>query len=65
MPSLACESSWFISEERHMRNVRNTVTGITGITVGRRKDGSVAVLFDDDSIGWFEADPFGKYFEEV
>lgn len=48
-----------------MRNVRNTVTGITGITVGRRKDGSVAVLFDDDSIGWFEADPFGKYFEEV
>jgi hypothetical protein len=48
-----------------MRTVRNTIAGTVGITVGLRKDGSVAVLFDDDSIAWFDTELFTKYFEEV
>ena len=48
-----------------MRNVINTITGFEGVTVGRRKNGAVAVLFDDESIGWFDAELFGKYFVEV
>lgn len=39
-----------------MRNV-NTATQ-TGITVGLRKDGSVAVLWDNDEIKWFSASEF-------
>lgn len=49
-----------------MRTVINTLTKCTGITVGRRKDGSVAVLFDgDDSLGWFDAELFDRFFVEV
>lgn len=47
-----------------MRKLRNTLTNEVVITVGRRKNGAVAMLFDDDSIGWFDADLL-KYFEEV
>ena len=48
-----------------MRTVKNTITEMVGITVGLRKDGSVAVMFDDNSIGWYDAELFGKYFEEI
>lgn len=49
-----------------MTSVMNTMTGFTGITVGRRKNGAVAVLFDvDDSIGWFDAELFARFFEVV
>lgn len=47
-----------------MRRLRNILTNEVVITVGRRKNGAVAMLFDDDSIGWFTADLL-KYFEEV
>lgn len=36
-----------------------------GVTVGLRKDGSVAVLFDDDEIKWYKADDFKSMFEAV
>lgn len=36
-----------------MRNV--SLNNVTGITVGRRKDGSVAVLWSDDTIEWYSA----------
>jgi len=48
-----------------MINVKNTLTNLVGITVGQRKDGSRAVLFEDNSVAWFDADLFTKYFEEV
>lgn len=47
-----------------MRTMRNTTTNEVAITVGRRKDGSVAFLFDDNSIGWFDANLM-KYWVEV
>lgn len=47
-----------------MRTLKSTLTNVTAITVGRRKDGSVALLFDDDEIRWFAADLL-KYFVEV
>lgn len=47
-----------------MRTLRNILTNEVVITVGRRKNGAVAMLFDDDSIAWFDADLL-KYFEEV
>lgn len=47
-----------------MRTLRNILTNEIVITVGRRKNGAVAMLFDDDSIGWFDADLL-KYFVEV
>lgn len=46
-----------------MRNVKHTITNIEGITVGLRKDGSVAVLFEDDSIAWFDSVEFNSSFE--
>lgn len=48
-----------------MRTVKNIYTNLEGITVGLRKDGSVAVLFDDDSLGWFTADEFANKFEVI
>ncbi len=47
-----------------MRTMRNTVTNEIAITVGRRKNGAVAFLFSDDSIGWFDADLL-KFWVEV
>jgi len=52
-------------EKDRMINVKNTVTNLVGITVGQRKDGSRAVLFDDNSVAWFDADLFATYFVEV
>jgi hypothetical protein len=49
-----------------MINVKNTLTNLVGITVGQRKDGSRAVLFDGASeVHWFDADLFATYFVEV
>lgn len=48
-----------------MINVENIYTHLTGITVGRRKDGSVAVLFEDNSVEWFSSVAFNSYFEEI
>lgn len=49
-----------------MINVKNILTGLAGITVGQRKDGSRAILFDDAAeVHWFDADLFAKYFVEV
>lgn len=48
-----------------MRTVKNIYTSLVGITVGLRKDGSVAVLFEDNSIEWFSAVEFNSYYEEV
>lgn len=46
--------------------VRNTTTGARGMTVGRRKDGSRAVLYDgQNTIHWFPADMFASWFEVV
>lgn len=47
-----------------MRTMRNILTNEVAITVGRRKDGSVAFMFDDNSIGWFDA-VLLKYWVEV
>lgn len=38
---------------------------IVGETCGLRKDGSVAVLFDDNQIIWFDAETFTADFEVV
>lgn len=50
-----------------MRTLRSVKTQqIVGETVGLRKDGSVAILFDDDNrILWFKADEFAHLFEVV
>lgn len=48
-----------------MRNVRNTYTGLLGIVVGQRKDGSVAILFENDELEWFDAITFNGYYEVV
>jgi hypothetical protein len=50
-----------------MRTLKSVKTQqIVGEMVGLRKDGSVAVLFDDDNrILWFAADEFALLFEEV
>ncbi len=47
-----------------MRTMQNITSGEIAITVGRRKNGAVAFLFSDDSIGWFDADLM-KYWVEV
>lgn len=47
-----------------MRNVIDIV-GNEGITVGLRKDGSVAVLYPNDNIIWFTADEFASTFEVI
>lgn len=38
---------------------------VVGVTVGLRKDGSVAVLFDDNQLQWFTAEQFTTTFLEV
>lgn len=49
-----------------MFTVRNNTTGAEGITVGQRKDGSRAVLYNDQSdIHWFTADLFADWFTVV
>lgn len=49
-----------------MRTLKSNKTRQTvGVTVGARKDGSVAVLFDDDTIKWYKADEFASKFEVV
>lgn len=49
-----------------MRTVKSRKTGqVVGDTVGLRKDGSVAVLFDDNQIIWYKADDFASTFEVV
>lgn len=49
-----------------MRTVKSRKTGqVVGDTVGRRKDGSIAVLFDDDSIEWYSAEDFNATFEVI
>lgn len=47
-----------------MRTLKSILTGVEFITVGRRKNGDVALMSDDDVITWFEADLL-KFFEEV
>lgn len=34
------------------------VNGMHGITVGARKDGSRAILWDDNELQWFSAEEF-------
>jgi hypothetical protein len=49
-----------------MRTVKSIETGqVVGDTVGLRKDGSVAVLFDDDQILWYSSKEFVATFEVV
>ena len=49
-----------------MRTLKSKVTGqVVGDTCGLRKDGSVAVLFDDNTIVWYSAFKFSVLFEEV
>lgn len=47
-----------------MRTLKSTLTGQEFITVGKRKNGAVALLSDDNLITWFDADLL-KYFREV
>lgn len=58
---------WIKGNEDSMRTLRSVKTQqIVGETVGLRKDGSVAILFDDDNrILWFKADEFAHLFEVV
>lgn len=49
-----------------MRTLKSKVTGqVVGSTCGLRKDGSVAVLFDDDEITWYSAFKFNALYEVV
>ena len=49
-----------------MRTLKSKVTGqVVGDTCGLRKDGSVAVLFDDGTIVWYTAGEFAASFLEV
>lgn len=49
-----------------MRTLKSKVTGqVVGDTCGLRKDGSVAVLFDDNQIIWYSAFKFSALFEVV
>jgi hypothetical protein len=49
-----------------MVTVRNATTGAIGITVGQRKDGSRAVLYNhQNEVHWFSAALFDSWFEEV
>lgn len=38
-----------------MRTLKSKVTGQVYITVGRRKNGDVALMSDSNEITWFEA----------
>ena len=49
-----------------MRTLKSIGTQqVVGVTVGLRKDGSVAVLFDDEQLAWYTAEEFSATFEEV
>lgn len=49
-----------------MRTLKSKVTGlVVGETCGLRKDGSVAILFDDNQIIWYNAFKFSALFEVV
>lgn len=48
-----------------MRTMFNTLSSETAITVGRRKDGSVALMFDDDTIAWFKPELMKFWVEAV
>lgn len=49
-----------------MRTLKSKVTGqVVGDTCGLRKDGSVAVLFDDNTIEWYSAFKFNALYEVV
>jgi hypothetical protein len=49
-----------------MRTVRTVSTRqVVGVTVGLRKDGSVAVLFDDNQISWYKSEEFAATFEVI
>jgi len=49
-----------------MRTLKSKVTGqVVGDTCGLRKDGSVAVLFDDNTIKWYSAFKFNALYEVV
>lgn len=49
-----------------MKTLKSIKTGqVVGETVGQRKDGSRAVLFDDDTILWFSAADYVNTFKEV
>jgi hypothetical protein len=49
-----------------MRTLKSIETKqVVGDTCGLRKDGSVAVLFDDGTIEWFSASEFTATFEVV
>lgn len=48
-----------------MRNVKNTYVDLPGIVVGQCKDGSVAILFENDELEWFDAITFNSYYEVV
>lgn len=37
------------------------VTGRNGVTAGRRKNGSRAVLWSDGTVEWFSHDDFRRY----
>lgn len=56
----------WIKGRGHMRTVKSVKTQqVVGETVGLRKDGSVAVLFDDNRIAWYDAETFAVTFEVV
>jgi hypothetical protein len=49
-----------------MRTLKSKVTGfLVGSTCGLRKDGSVAVLYDDNVIIWYNAVKFNALFQVV
>ena len=49
-----------------MRTVKSRWLGqVVGETSGLRKDGSVAVLFDDNEIKWYSAEEFNSMYEVV
>lgn len=49
-----------------MRTLKSKSTGqVVGDTCGLRKDGSVAVLFDDNQIIWYSAEQFTAEFVVV
>jgi len=53
-------------KENIMRTLMTITTRqVVGVTVGLRKDGSVAVQFDDGQIDWYSADLFAATFMEV
>ena len=49
-----------------MRTLASTKTRqVVGVTVGQKKDGSIAVLFDDNQLRWYSAAEFTDTFEVV